>query len=235
MANIGILVHGRNVHAEEWETLMMGNPPEKLGSLTRLVLEILNRGPENVGLIVFGTGASERDEIKEAFCMRNYLVENFDCIEEFSAIKDHPRMQTEQDIRQLTNSIKNIYCETFSKNTAEEIKNAAALFEKKGCTEIYQISCGSHMARCTQEMLKARDRGDIPTHQRWYSAPDDMAYANSEIGDVVVLEPPHRSDDPMLKADVRMTTVVRGLFGLTPVNRIACLQEVEHLIEGYME
>jgi len=48
MGMIGILVHGRPVDAIGWGKLMWGEPPNKLGSLTRMVLEVLERGTDNI-------------------------------------------------------------------------------------------------------------------------------------------------------------------------------------------
>jgi len=223
-AHIGILVHGRHVQTENWETLIWGAPPDKMGSLPRLVYEILRRGPENVGMIVLGTGASERDGLKEAECMKQYLQACFDDIIAFPLIKNHPRFQSAKDRFCLMHLIDKIHCEVASKNTAEEVRAAAALFEGLGCTEIYQISCGSHIARCLLESLKAG--------HRWYGVPDDMTFARSEFSDVVVVEPPHRGDDPMISADIKMHEVVRKLFKLPQERRIRCLHDIDALIEN---
>ena len=227
MTTVGILVHGRHVDALGWERLMWGEPPEKMGSLTRMVLEILDRGTENIGASVFGTGASERDGVKEAECMKEFIQERFDELRQFFAIAGHPRFEEcEEDLEDL---IDGIICDTESKNTATEVENAAGVFASKECTKIYQISCGSHIPRCVLEMEKARERGVIPTTQYWYAVADDMVYEKTAIGDIVVLEPPHRGDDPLLKQGISLS-VIQGLFHLSVEKRIECLKQIEALI-----
>jgi len=200
MGAIGIFVHGRHVGTVDWERLIWGDPENnKLGSLTRLVLEILERGPETIKTIAIGSGASEKEGVSEAQCMKNYLLDHFSDLGAFSMIRDHINFQ-EDEFGQLLKLIRNIYCDTISQNTAQEIEHAITFFADAGCTEIYQISCRSHLPRCVAERVKAK----IPLGQKWYAVSDDMTYSGSQADDIVVLEPPHRSDDPMLSSELRM-------------------------------
>jgi len=233
MPKIGIHVHGRHMQAKEWESLMMGTGG-RLGTLPRLVLEILKRGPENIGLITIGTGASKRDGTVESICMRNHLFENLTSILDIPVIKDHPRIKTEEDI--LTVSallIQKVFCDTITKNTAEEIRSAAKLFDEVGCTEIYHVSCASHSPRCHLATLIAKEEGVIPADQTWYPVADQMTYAGTKIGDTVVLEKPHRGDDPTMGADVSVPEVVRGLLTLKPDERLDCLRQLKEIINSY--
>ncbi len=236
MSNIGILVHGRHVGALGWEKLMWGCPTEdKFGSLTRMVLEVLDRGQENIGTIIFGTGTSEHDGLKEAECMKQYLQKNFTKLSEFSTIKEHPRFQSSDDIAHLSKLIDNIFCEIKSKNTAQEVRNAAKIFAKNDCKEIYHISCSSHISRCVLDMKKAWARGEIPKDQRWYGAPDDMTFEGTSLEDVVVVEPPHRGDDPRLKEKIQMKEVIIPLFRLSSKDRTECLGFYQTILKAYSE
>ena len=64
---VGIHVHGRHVKAVGWERLVWGDPTNnKLGSMPKMVevaIDLINQGLRPV--IVFGTGASEKDGWEE--------------------------------------------------------------------------------------------------------------------------------------------------------------------------
>ncbi len=228
MGAIGIFVHGRHVGTVDWERLVWGDPENnKLGSLTRLVLEILERGPENVKTVVFGSGASEKEGIVEAQRMKNFLLDHISELDAFPIICNHIKFQGEA-FSKLLALIRNIYCDTISRNTAQEVEHAITFFADAGCTEIYQISCRSHLPRCVAERMKAK----IPSGQYWYAVSDDMTYPGSRAEDIVVLEPPHRSDDPMLGSEVQMLHVIRKLFELSPEDRLECLKFLDEEINA---
>ena len=209
--NIGILIHGRHLYTKEWERMIWGEPPSRLGVLPRAVLEILIRGYERVAVIVLGTGSSEKDGLKEAEYTKKYLLEHIERLAEFTEITKHPDFV----LSKLKPLLDAIICETRSQNTAEETSNAAKIFSESGCVEVYQVTGASHMPRAILEMLKVRAKGGISPAQRWYGAPDDMTYVNSSIDDVVVVEPPHRGDDPMMGAPLKIHQVISQFFSKT--------------------
>lgn len=196
---IGILVHGRHVNAVDWEKLMWGELPNKLGSLPLMLLVALNCGLENVAGIVFGTGASERDGVKEAQVMKNFLLGKLDDMFVVASLFEtlgHPRFQTLYDLSKIRDLCGQIICETKSQNTDQEVASAAKIFADLGVDEVRQVTCGSHAPRCQLAQLKMRAAGVIPSRQLWSCYGDDMTYSGSLIGDVVVSEPPHRGDRP---------------------------------------
>jgi len=134
-------------------------------------------------MIAFGTGASEKDGVKEAVCMKNLLLHRFDDLQEFSLINSHKCFQKMEDREALYKFFENIHCEVASKNTAEEINNTSLLFLEYGCREIYQITCGSHLSRCIRKMEKIRETGILPEGQRWYGIADDMRCDGTHIGE----------------------------------------------------
>lgn len=134
----GILVHGRHLQAEGWEKLVWGVPGEgKLGSLPMMVLIALTVGIENIGAIVFGTGASEKDGLKEAEYTKRYILENMAKLGQFEKIAFHPHFQSRRDLVLLDNMCNAVIPEIRSKNTAEEVANAAEIFKNMGCGIVY--------------------------------------------------------------------------------------------------
>lgn len=227
MKSIAILIHGRHLQTEGWETVVWGEPPNKLGTLPRAVLEILERGIENIGLVVCGTGASEKDGLVEAEYMKQFLLQNMAYLSEFDVIGQHVRFQSNRDLSLLSKCIKGIVCETVSQNTAQEIENAAKLFADANCRHVYHMTLQSHGPRALLEVLKARSRGAIPKWQQWYTVVDDTTYEGTNLEDVVVVEPPHRGDDPMLGAQHQIHEVIPPLFALKendPVELVKLLE-----------
>ena len=234
MKGTGILVHGRHLQAEGWETLVWGEPPHKLGSLTMMVYMALNEGPENITLVVFGTGASEKDGFKEAEYMKQYLLEHFGDLVQFPRIADHPAF-TEDGQARLEKVVERIVPEIQSKNTLEELKNAARLFTDAGVERIIQIACGSHLPRCIQNRLQVKEAGGIPEGPMWHAVADDMTYLGSSAGDVTILEPPHRGDDPLLREpkDRLPSELAKRIFRIPFPKRLELLDEWDALLKRY--
>lgn len=232
---IGILVHGRHVQAEGWENLVWGEPPDKLGSVPTMVLEVLEamRADVYTRAIVFGTGASEKDGLKEAEYTKRFLLEHLTELQEFTAIGNHPDFQEPEDRGFLRKLFAEIICETNSQNTLQEVENAAKIFAKHSVTHIIQISCGSHLPRCIVIQRQMREAGKIPPEQRWYAVADDITFGNLPIQkSVVILEAPHRGDDPMVSAAIKPHEVIPGLFGLPVPERVQVLAEMRNRIES---
>jgi hypothetical protein len=231
---VGIWVHGRHVNAEAWERLVWGEPPTGLGSLTRLVVEVMNWGPEQVGFIGFGTGASRtKDGLFESEAMKRYLLEHLGELAEFELITRHP-MATLLDEQSdaFAACMNDIFCDTQSQNTRQEIEYAARLFEQHGITRVVHITCGSHAARCAQEVSKARIEGVIPPQQFWYCTGDDQVYEHSTIGRTKVVEDPHRGDDPMRYAGWQLPDVVQGLLEIKdPTVKQRAIGDVVELLQ----
>lgn len=231
---IGILVHGRHVEAIGWEKLVWGEPPYKLGSVPTMVRVVLDKmlGGVDVRAIVFGTGASEKDGLKEAEYTKRFLMENIERLREFSPIANHPCYKSAYDFRYLKDHLSGIICETKSQNTDEEVVNAAVIFSDYDVDEVVQISCSSHLPRCLVCQCKAREAGKIPPEQPWYAIPDGVTFGGVPVGkSVVILEAPHRGDDPMVKAALKPHEVIPGLFGLAVQERVEVLDAMKRHME----
>jgi hypothetical protein len=57
-------------------------------------------------------------------------------------------------------------------------------------------------------------------------APPETTFAGSTIDDVAVVEPPHRGDDLMICAPVKMHEIVQQIFKMPPDERIRFLYEL---------
>lgn len=226
----GILVHGRHVLANGWDRLVWGDPNEqKLGSLPMMVLTALNLGVEDI-VVIFGTGASERDGVKEAVCMKRHLIEWQQKLFEFAVIRDHPNY----DERVVAELIDNIQTETASQNTNQEVENAARLFDDYDVGMVFQISSASHLPRCVKTVSELREKGLMPKSQLWCGVSDHMTFGDLGAGATAILETPHRGDDAMGQVDSALwpSTVVPKLFKLPLERRVAVLSSLKSMIEA---
>lgn len=227
----GILVHGLHVDALGWQMQIWGEPPYKMGSLPKMVHAVLLEGFDNITLIVFGTGASERDGLKEAECMKQFLADHLSGLSQFSLLTAYDNFRS----LNLHDLLKKIVLDVESQNTLEEIRNAARLFSKMGVSRVIEISRGSHMPRCVQNSLQARTDGDIPPNQLWYAFPDDQSFFGTTVNDVTILEPPHRGDDPMrfLSRDLWPSTLAKRIFKIPFKKRADFLNDLAGLLKNY--
>jgi len=223
---IGILVHGRHLQAKNWADLEWGIPPTKMGVLPTMARLILKIGIEKIGLIVFGTGASEKDGLKEAEYTKRYFLNKLIYLLEFDFFINHP----EWNYIALSDYFLNmIRPEIQSQNTLEEIRNAARLFAEANIKYVLQISCGSHISRCIRDRLIV----GVPKDQEWFAVADDMFFADSTAKDVVIIEAPHRGDDPMINAPIKPHQIVPRLFKIPAPERMKFLAELDTFLKNY--
>ena len=157
----GVLVHGFHLQAENWESIIWGLPPNLLGRAPKGVLVALE---EKAEILVFGTGASEKDGKKEAEYIRDYLLEHFDKLAEFSAFRDIDLVSAKKIIEEITR------VEIRSQNTAQEIELAGEMFEEVGVEKIILVSSPVHILRCLRDTMAIWGGRDItarPSQTSW--------------------------------------------------------------------
>lgn len=227
---VGILVHGLHLQANGWEQTVWGDK-EEFGSLPKAVEMMLTFGLENVASVVFGTGASKRGGFREGEYTCRELMENMRRLEDYPSLHGFHEFQSTAGLVRLSELIDGATLELAAQNTFEEITNAAQHFAQAHCDLIIQVpTCGSHAPRCVKTFLQVKAAGKIPAGQTWMLAPSETTFAGSTIDDVAVVEPPHRGDDPMLHAPVKMHEVVQRFFKLQPEERMSALIQVSELL-----
>lgn len=231
-----LLVHGRHLQAVGWDRLAWGDiDSQRMGVLPKMIHVVLNIGIENVAGIFFGTGTSERNGKKESVYTKYFLQYHMQQLAKFDLIKGHPRFQSSRDLVLLDRLIDKIECDLETQNTDQEIESAARYFAGLDVKQVIQVTCGSHAPRSMLAQLKARHRGDIPNFQMWSVVGDDMTFAGSEIGDVAIIEPPHRGDDPMLDAEVAAHKIFPKYYRITGKGeKIAALQAIDSVFRDFI-
>lgn len=186
MERVGVLSHGYHTGAPNWEEIIWGKPPDALGRAPKAVQIALR---ENAELIVFGTGASEKDGMKEAEYIIYYLFKNFSRLQEFSAFSSVNLVTLQKKITGIC------VPETFSQNTAEEVHFAGGIFYNHRIEKVYQVSSPFHIFRCHRDAIVA-----FKKEPSLNVLLPGLAAVASETGPdpagTIILEPPHRPDRP---------------------------------------
>ncbi len=180
-----VLIHGYHLGAESWESLVWGNPDAGLyGSIPRGVTEAYR---EQAQLIFWGTGASERDGLKES-------EQIFKCAESHMNELAALCRCDESTLRAFL--AERSYIDTTTENTIGEITAFLDLCLQKEIERVVIVSIATHASRSLKTALSI-----IAANQRFarYAgavsfAPGNTSFAQSTVDDVVVIEPPHRGD-----------------------------------------
>lgn len=225
----GVLIHGRHLQAQEWERLVWGEPPDLLGSVPRGILVAME---EDAKIVVFGTGASEKDGKKEAVYTMDFMWDNFSRLAEFTAFRGRDLTFLKKRMMEIS------VCETRSQNTAEEVKFAGEFFIVRDVEKVVLVSSPTHLARCFQTAYAVFETDEklASLSRNLFATPSDTCYAGSKVSDVLILEPPHRGDDPLLKLPKALQPhrLIRRLFGLnTPQSKTSFLEDLDELFNRH--
>lgn len=204
MERVGVLSHGYHCGAPDWMEIVWGRPPFALGRALKAV-QIAWR--EKAELIVFGTGASEKDGMKEAEYIIHYLLENFTQLREFSAFSRIHLVALREKIVRIS------VPETKSQNTAEEVALAGRIFAAKGVERVYQVSSPFHIPRCHRDALVAF-RADPKLRFLLHGLAAVASETGPDPAETIILEPLSRPDDPMgdLRQKVAKTLLYQKLL-----------------------
>ncbi len=212
----GILCHGRYLQAINWELHQFGHPEVGLGQILKTCLLANQKSPE---VIVFGTGASEKDGIKEADYTIRYMLEHFD------ALKSFPQFAG-LDIQNLREyMVSHSVSETKSQNTKEEIARASEIFANRGIEEAILVSNPDHIPRCFQlahDFAQSNKPGFY-----FLAAQSDIGYNGTPRITSRIIEKPHRADDP----SPDLSAVIGDYFKLTPVQKTEFTQRTKAYFE----
>jgi len=198
---IGVLIHGCHLQAKGWEDIIWGSPQEgRLGRVPR-ALQLFNT--DDVELLYWGTGASEKDGMKEAEYTFNYAVTH---CKELSQFQGSDTYEIEPILKQIS------HVDTVSINTKEEISAAGALCRERGIQRLVLVSSPTHISRCLLIAEKLQAEGELSGLEIFATA-SDTCYFGTVPGDVVIVEPPHRGDRPQVpihKTIARANKLGRG-------------------------
>ncbi len=222
--------------AKGWHDLAWGVPSEdSLGSLPKAVDLLLNEAKsEPVSAIVFGNGPSFIGDVSEGEYGKRYLMKRVDQLQEFPRLSDRLDKDTLKQLRARLEEITIVAPRT--DRSIDEIASAAKLFEKHGITKVWQVTAANHAPRCVQIQAAARFKGMIPVSQQWFVVADDRCYEGADAFSTLVMETPHRGDDPMMGLEPSLPELMKNYqYGLSPENKHLLAKLVEKFFDEYGE
>ncbi|MEK7101814.1 MAG: ElyC/SanA/YdcF family protein [Patescibacteria group bacterium] len=182
-----VLIHGCHLQAEGWENIIWGNPEK--GILGRVPKGIFEALKWNSDIMIFSTGASEKNGVKEGKYIFQYALQR---LEEMISLIPDPTM----DLRAFVQERARL--ELSSQNTREEVLASARLAHAEGIERLVLVSSPSHILRAHKDAISAL--GSDPELRyllrNLYATASDTCFQGTTVEDVVIIEPPHRGDRP---------------------------------------
>ncbi len=219
----GIHVHGRHLQAVGAEQIMWGEAPNALGQLTTALLVLLGL-PDPPVILSIGTGASKKDGLLEAEFWGKYLLENLNRLPE---IKPFQQADVER-LRSLLGRI--MYLEMTSQNTFEEAQVIARLYREREIDEMIVVSAPTHLSRCMLDVLRVLQAPEYERLRRNVQfRASEVPYSGYGLGDVVVVEPPHRGDD----TSPPFFRLVRRMFRVAAEKKKALYESLDRILEEF--
>ncbi len=229
MIKNGILLHVYNLDTKGWEHITWGDPKaDKFGTVTQLAYTLLSIPMnEQVTSIVY-SGPSTKDGLTEGQYTKRFLLDRIHELDDFPSLKRRISELSSNDYDVFVRRIKELIIGPLLRNTLDEVFFAAKFFnEESAADKVFQISVAGHAPRCLKNQLIAREGGKIPNHQPWHVIASDVNYLGDKLDDVVIIEPPHRGDDPMEGLTPSLGSVLQPYFTLDAQAK----QQVIHAIK----
>ena len=178
-----VLVHGFHLGAQNWEQVVWGFAPHRLGRIPKAVLIALQ---QNATMLVFGTGTVGADGVVEADAMHARFLQGLSQLHRFELLQHYTQQQFDA-LRPL------VYLERTSLNTLQEVRSVMKHCGECGVRNLFLVSSPTHLPRCLRDAAIV-----IQTHTKEegivnvFATPSDVSYAGCDPTQVVVIEPPHK-------------------------------------------
>ncbi len=210
----GILLHVYHLGSRDWERLVWGDPARDMLGTGAKLIEYLLTYPDEDTAIVFYSGPSTRGNLSEGAYTKQFLLANLTELSAFPRFQNKLKQPSYPARTGLGQRLENIVLGEEIQNTEQEIVRAAAYFQDLQVEHIVHIAAASHAPRCIQLQASARERGAIPPVQQWFTMASDVGFAGHQASDTVVIEPPHRADDPLLAVQPTLAGTIKPFFSL---------------------
>ncbi len=226
----GVLVHGYNLNAKQWESVAWGEPPDRTGRVPMGVFAALC---EQAEVMVFGSGASSKNGLLESEATVRLLRERFDELAEFSifahVLPDLGDPEIAGRYREQVESV--LRLDTESQNTREEIARAGRVFVDEGVDRIVLVSSPTHLPRCLRDAcaIFAENRNLSRFRHGLYAAPSVTGYPGYSAADVTIFEPPHRPD----RSEANLSKMVARIHNLPAASRGRFIQRLDGLLAEF--
>ncbi|HEX5774876.1 MAG TPA: ElyC/SanA/YdcF family protein [Candidatus Paceibacterota bacterium] len=213
-----VLVHGCHLQADlngkSWEDIVWGGDVPTLEGRGTMAAKIALECEAE--LIIFSTGASERDGLKEGAYTYEYVRQHTGAVADAIGVSGN---------RLAAFMLDRAETDLESQNTREECARNFTICVARGIERVILVSSPWHIQRCHTEALKVADE----MRRAGKDVPELVAMAShGGTEGVVVLEPPHRGDRPK----TRFHEVVPRFFRVPAHQQERFLGGVEALLSG---
>lgn len=235
----GILVHGYHLLADRWDHVMWGDvQSQQLGRLAHVARLASVEHPD---VIVFGSGASEKDGVREGQYCLSYLISKWSQLGEFrSAFKDCDMDQLKD--RFLASAV----IDMRATNTRQELEFAGPIFQAAGVDRVILVSSPSHAPRCLRDACIAwgpkatpavkDNKQNISAEVPWspsilLASSCDTCFTLEGPAGVAIVEPSHRPDrqsTAIFKTSEKDEHIHRASLAIL-VNRILRMPEAKRI------
>lgn len=228
MSKMGVLLHVYNLYSEDWERLVWGDPGrDELGVGAKLFEYLLTEPADVLVYTIIYNGPSSKLGMTEGEYTLQFLRDKQHAVADFPKLKSLYDRASSKQREAFAKRVAEIRVGEPIADTYDEIHHAAAYFQALGVKQIVHIAAATHAPRCIQLQTKVREDGFIPPEQLWSTIASDRPFAGRRANDVVVVEPPHRADDPLLHYSPTLASLVRRYYGLTPAGKKQFIADVE--------
>ncbi|MBP9749949.1 MAG: hypothetical protein KBD21_04440 [Candidatus Pacebacteria bacterium] len=182
-----ILIHGLHLQTNDWEKIVWGDVTHgQWGAIVRGV-EVAWR--MQAKLIVWGTGASEKEGQKESEYGFHLALSRVDDLAMLCNC-------TGEELKKFLEE--RSVCDVDTQNTRDEVRAFLDMCLSKGIAEVVLVASASHAPRSIRTALSlVTSRSEYaPFRHRVYLAPSDVVFTETTMEDVVIFERPHRGDRP---------------------------------------
>jgi hypothetical protein len=239
----GVVIHGCNLHIENWRHVAWGDPPDRIGRIPHGIVVAQRFDAE---VVVMGTGASSEPfhfgnnpdddlALPEAEYSLRYLQEFFSDVIEFrSAALQFGTTNSAEFVLAQARLLDRIVLDLNSRNTVEEICNAADIFLEREIEQIVLVSSPSHIVRALRDAaaIFARERRFARYRDNLLASPSITCYEGSTPDDVVVVEPPHRPDRQVLPTHRRLQRMLE-LQKMPHEDLVSLIEDFDQLLQRY--
>lgn len=188
---------------------MWGNPAQdKLGTLTKFADCLLDIPVAEEVVSVIYEGPSDHNGIGEGTYTRQYLVDRIELLQEFPHLRQKIERLSPEEYEVFVGRLRGLTVGKPIRNTKDEIASAGTSFAEAGIHKVLEIAAATHAPRCIKEQAVARENGLLPADQQWFLVASETCFAGGSAADVLIREPAHRADDPLLGAHPNLSEVM---------------------------
>lgn len=228
----GILLHTYYLEILGWEELVWGVPAkDKLGTLTKLADCLLDIPADEGVFAIIYDGPSSKDGVGEGHYTKRYLVDRIELLQEFPRLRQKIERLSSQEYEVFVERMRGLTVGHSIRNTKQEIADGAAYFAEADVHKVLEIAAATHAPRCIKEQAVARENGLLPIDQQWFMVASESCFAGGSAVDVLIREPAHRADDPLLGVHPSLADVLdRFQYELNKDQHVETLRRFDRVV-----